>query len=49
MNKNITSKPCRKCGKVFSGGTDKMYCDECSKAIKSDVLRMRKCKMCGVE
>lgn len=49
MTKNRTRKPCRKCGKVFSGGTDKMYCDECSKAIKSDVLRMRKCKMCGVE
>lgn len=49
MMKNRTKKPCRKCGKVFSGGTDKMYCDECSKAIKSDVLRMRKCKMCGVE
>lgn len=26
-----------------------MYCDECAKAIKSDVIRIRTCKMCGVE
>ncbi len=44
-----TEKACIKCGKSFYGGTDKMYCDECAKSIKSNVLRTRTCKMCGAE
>ena len=36
-------------GKLFYGGTDKTYCNECSKAIKSNVIRTRTCKLCGVE
>ena len=44
-----TKRACIKCGKLFYGGTDKTYCNECSKAIKSNVIRTRTCKLCGVE
>lgn len=44
-----TKRACIKCGKPFYGGTDKSYCDECAKAIKSNVMRTRTCKSCGAE
>ena len=46
---NRTKRACIKCGKQFYGGTDKSYCDECAKAIKSNVMRTRTCKLCGAE
>lgn len=44
-----TKRACIKCGKLFYGGTDKTYCDECAKVIKSNVMRTRTCKSCGAE
>ena len=46
---NRTEKACIKCGKFFHGGSDKFYCDDCAKALKSNVMRTRTCKMCGSE
>ena len=46
---NRTEKACIKCGKSFHGGSDKFYCDDCAKALKSNVMRTRTCKLCGVE
>ena len=38
---NRTEKACIKCGKLFHGGSDKFYCDDCAKAIKKsrNILR----------
>lgn len=45
-----TLKICRDCGTPFyGGGPDKLYCDECAKKRRSNVIRMRRCKMCGAE
>ena len=46
---NRTEKAGIKGGKFFHGGSDKFYCDDCAKALKSNVMRTRTCKMCGVE
>lgn len=52
MEKQIrrTLKKCLDCGTAFyGGGPDKLYCDECVKKRKSNVIRIRICKMCGAE
>lgn len=46
---NRTKKACIKCGKPFYGDPDKLYCDDCAKDIKSNVMRKRTCKLCGAE
>ena len=38
---NRTKKACIKCGKPFYGDPDKLYCDDCAKDIKSNVMRKR--------
>lgn len=35
------------CGKSFNGVRDQFYCPDCVKALKSNVIRTRTCKMCG--
>ena len=35
-----TKKACLDCGKSFYGSTDKLYCDECAKKRKSNVMRI---------
>ena len=40
-----TKKACLDCGKPFYGNTDKLYCDECAKKRKSNVMRIRVCRM----
>lgn len=44
-----TKKACLDCGKSFYGSADKLYCDECAKKRKSNVMRTRVCRMCGKE
>lgn len=45
----MRKKICQKCGAAFFGTKDNLYCENCAKEIKSDVMRMRACKDCGAE
>lgn len=47
--KNRTKKACLDCGRTFLGSEDKLYCDECAKKRRSNVIRIRICKQCGKE
>lgn len=38
---------CQLCGKVFYGGTDRIYCPSCSSEKKKCVIRKRICIECG--
>ena len=42
-----TLKVCQMCGKSFNGVRDQFYCPDCTKKLKSNVIRTRTCKMCG--
>lgn len=44
-----TKKACVDCRKPFYGGTDALYCEECARKRKSNVIRIRVCKQCGKE
>lgn len=43
-----TIRACQKCGKSFFGGTDKHFCDDCVKELKSNIFRERICIDCGI-
>lgn len=44
-----TKRICPDCRTIFYGNQDKIYCDECVKRKKANVIRTRICKMCGIE
>lgn len=45
----MIEKICKKCNKIFVGNKNNLYCSDCIRILKSDVMRTRTCIDCGTE